>query len=600
MPACPKYFALIWIGFAAASGKLIDVPIIIQQLVKTQQRDGLITFETMLTLDAGNHPNYRTGTVRQYQADWWTKGEPPQTTVILSLANVAECLEFHRKERALSKVADNTYSGTQPHSGTHASMSGTDTSVKDLCVSYRKAAVHALHDLRHLRLQIKDKEVALENKRLLTMRRASAFNQLFEVAVVKDASESAAAPPPPAPATQPTEASTSKEQRVLRDRSKAKHGKNVPAIPKTLTNKQLANILREHAAAELDRHPQHPSDKWTWGVDLELADIRELFRAAERDLEPPHSGYDESLTEGSLVGKSSSAEPMPQSGFFSGIEDVDMPELSDSDMPAHFHYFPLHRPRTAVIDGTLPTGGNVPSPTASDLAFRLANFNIDNEVLGTGMATTQVQRASPSSSNHGADVLRALASSSSSDAGGDDVLRAIASSSSSDAGGADVLRALASSSSSDAGGADVLRALASSSSSDAGGADVLGELASSSSSDAGGADVLQALASSSSSDAGGADVLQALASSSSSSSSSSSNPGADILRALVSSSSSNSSSDPAPDILQAMASLSSDDGGSGDDLEGSDELMPVPVSQENMWTAADFAGYPDPDDCTAD
>jgi hypothetical protein len=238
-----------------------------------------------------------------------------------------------------------------------------------------------------------------------------------------------------------------------------------PALPRRLTNKQLATILQEHAAAEHERLRQHPSLKWTWGVDLERADIHELLHAADCNYELPHTGYDKSLVDGLLRGDDSSAGPMPGSGIYSIVKDIDMPELSAHDMPVHFRNFPLHRPRTQMIVGDLPTGGDIPSPTASDLALDLNSGN-DYDDAGAGGNTSNEQvssvprSSSPSigseanNSNPAVDFLEALAAASSSSSSNPavDIFQALAASSSSSslssnpAGG--VLEALAAASSS--------------------------------------------------------------------------------------------------------------------------------------------------------
>jgi hypothetical protein len=181
----PKYFPLMWIGFAAASGMLIDVPIITQRLVRSIKEGKPISLEMMLTLDAGNHHNHPTGIVEEYLADWWTVDVPPKYTDILNIHNLPECLQLHRKQKSMQRMNP----GTERHTGTTSRTHiGTDLTIREIFLSYRQAAVQSLHHLRQLGLQIQAKEVGLENQCRLTMRRASAFNQLFEAAVVKETS----------------------------------------------------------------------------------------------------------------------------------------------------------------------------------------------------------------------------------------------------------------------------------------------------------------------------------------------------------------------------------------------------------------------------
>jgi len=52
-------------------------------------------------------------------------------------------------------------------------------------------------------------------------------------------------------------------------------------VSRKLTTGQLADILLDNAKTTLSALQQHPSLKWTWGVDLDDNDILQLFRAAD-------------------------------------------------------------------------------------------------------------------------------------------------------------------------------------------------------------------------------------------------------------------------------------------------------------------------------
>ena len=323
---------------------------------------------------------------------------------------------------------------------------------------------------------------------------ALAFNQLFEAAVVKEtrctsarhSAQSAPALAPlqptvqPMPEAQPPQ-TTAPEIHMLHDQkpkpTQCIKAASRPTLPHKLTNKQLATIPEEHAAAEHERLQQHLSLKWTWGVDLEHADIHELCCATDQNYELPHTGYDESLVNGLLKGDDSSARPMPGSGIYSIIEDIFMPELSAHDMPVHFHNFPLHCPHTQMIIGDLLTGGDIPSPTASNLAFSLYSGNDYDDASASGntgnkqvpLSSSPLIETEVENSNPVGDFLEALAASSSSSSSNPavDILEALAALSSSSASSSnpagDVLEALtaaSSSSSSSANPADtILQAL---------------------------------------------------------------------------------------------------------------------------------------------
>jgi hypothetical protein len=612
-------FSLLWIGFAAASGKVIDVPIVTQKLLQQQGNQRAHTLEMMFTLDAGNHPNHPTGTMKEYQADWWTKDVPPHTSDILNMNNLPACLEFHRAQC-------NAYDGTEP--GIHDGTSGTedtniantnngsiDSTISSVCLSYRRVAVQAQRDLRQLRIEIQAKEAKLENARRLTMRRASAFHRLFEAAIRKETSEQTPAQTPartpaqiPAqiaaqtPALDPVPAQPTQDRRVLRNRTpKVPAPPGKAAVPRRLTNTELAEVLRNYAEAEHGRLSQHPSLKWTWGPSLEVADIKGMFRAADRNYEIPHTGYDESLQEGRLRGQYSFTASLPRStgNVHSTVEDVSMQELSDADVPVHFQLFPLHNPYTSPLSGELPAGGDLPSPTGSEIALLLHKESDDEDSNGnTG------NDGNDHSSNHGNDNT---GNDSNDNADGNDIIKGntdnenagetsniyVTHRQSSLPTGVTVLQralrqaAISISSGTSSGGIAVQQAfeLTSSVSSDTSAAahlrQALGAESVTSSSDEAATNLRQFLAAEVSGSDDDSELLKALAGASSSSSPSSSDCATDLLRTLSAVNDSEG---------ESLASLADDE---------RDESHVVPMAREvsRRWTAADFQHIPNPDDC---
>ena len=258
---------------------------------------------------------------------------------------------------------------------------------------YRGVAMDALYEMHNLRTQIQQRENTSEEHHLLTMRRASGLNQLFEAAVIKDAQESTRGPQPAAPfvlprgsqaqptapepvgpSTAPIPAPPLAHKPPAQHRLRARRPVQQVAAPgrtrvkntkaAKLSNKQLADILEDHSKAELDRWIQHPSLKWTWGADLDRGDIQQLFRAADKNYELPHSAYDESLDTGRFDGDDSRGPAMPRPEHWPPPVIPDehvIPELGSEDVPMHFRKFPLRRQRSAVPDEELPIGGEVSS-----------------------------------------------------------------------------------------------------------------------------------------------------------------------------------------------------------------------------------------------
>jgi hypothetical protein len=359
-----------------ASGKLIDIPIITRHLARfLLMEEAIIDFPTMLNLDAGNHPSHPTGTVPEYKWDWWTRDKSPSDDQLLGgLHSLSECLSFHRtvntsKFKPAAATTSNCPMAPMPHVNLPCTR----------CQHYRGMAMDALEEIKKLRVQVQHQEVTSENRRRLSMRRASGCNQLYEAVLFKETQ--VPVPPPQMPsfhaapglsgpsaqASQPTAAHAPTEgskpsapTRQLPARRAAVAARRQLAKPSSL--QELVEKVREHSKAEYHRWIQHPSLKWTWGVDLERDDIGELFRAGDINYRLPHSGYDYSLKDGRLKGQYSEAPTVETEGWQnSSFTKRKMPFLPIEDFPTHFSQFPLRRPRTHILEGDLPLGADISS-----------------------------------------------------------------------------------------------------------------------------------------------------------------------------------------------------------------------------------------------
>ena len=153
--------------------------------------------------------------------------------------------------------------------------------------------------------------------------------------------------------------------------------------PKLLSVSQLAEIIHQNAK---EQHclQQHPSLKWTWGVDLNKSDIWQLFHATNRQYELPHTGYNASLPDGCLHGQFSPYESVPSSFVPSIANDTGVPELSSINVPLHFDTFLLWHTYMESPIGNLLAGGHV-SPSSSDLAghFTMHHVSPGNQCILT-------------------------------------------------------------------------------------------------------------------------------------------------------------------------------------------------------------------------
>ncbi|KAH9952474.1 hypothetical protein BGW80DRAFT_1469795, partial [Lactifluus volemus] len=334
-------------------------------------------------LDAHNHPRYPTGLVENYMLDWWAASVIKPSPELLSHETLDKCLLVHHKQRE-AEMASARSAEVAMDMAPQASILerlGQLPTCK-CCNLYRNLAVGTGEDVQHLYRELKRLDQEVANQTASTKRRASAFNRLFEAAVLKETHDTASiststSTPVPTPSTSAPTPSTAEKpvpsranlKWHLRERIVATPQESVesqppgppPKIPRKLTLTKLAEIMQYHYRADRVRLENEPCLKWTWGVDLNDNDVRGLFRAGDRDYKPPHSGYDESLREGNFpgeysVGPSSAFIPPPSPKITPGTRPSDTPELAPNDIPHHFRAFPLHRPRAVVPRGALPHG----------------------------------------------------------------------------------------------------------------------------------------------------------------------------------------------------------------------------------------------------
>jgi hypothetical protein len=340
-------------------------------------------FEFLSTLDAGNHLSHPTGTVEEYEAEWWTKDQAVADDHTLTFEHLPSCLSFHRQVR--KQKDESVTSGIPTGTGTdHTTGTGTDgptgsrfqmpDPIMELdcssCRLYRSVAMDAIYKMGNVWGQCQQKESASQEHSSLQMWHASGFNKLFEAAILKEtqslspniSAPLASAPEiPSSPESEPIAAPKS-SSRQLHAQNVGKKTKARRIQAKKMTNQQLAKVVHRNAQVQYDSLKRQPSLKWTWGADLDREDIRRLFRAADRSYELPHSDYDYSLKPGRFSGEDSpyGTMPRPGSGIHSIIPDQKLPYLDTDEFPIHFHEFPLWRQRSVILAGELPIGGEFP------------------------------------------------------------------------------------------------------------------------------------------------------------------------------------------------------------------------------------------------
>jgi hypothetical protein len=176
---------------------------------------------------------------------------------------------------------------------------------------------------------------------IFATRRASGFNELFEAVVAKEF---------------PTPENVSQDDvsRLARVAGAGSFSVN-PSTTKKGKGKENQQsevvdgwrLISQERLKNADQNV-HPESKWTWGVDLEEQDLRDIVRSADRGLVLPHSGYDESLPDDI---SSSKYSPLPnlqdfeQEGnapFLPLSSDITVvPELEPHQFPIEFTIPPL-------------------------------------------------------------------------------------------------------------------------------------------------------------------------------------------------------------------------------------------------------------------
>jgi hypothetical protein len=183
-------------------------------------------------------------------------------------------------------------------------------------------------------------KVASEAERTISMRRASGFNQAFEAALIKETEGGEMVIDGAA-----TDAGESAKRRGKRRETETE---------------QRAEAFRRKSERELERLQDKPNLKWTSGVSLELEDLFGLVRAADRRLQLPHSGYDDSLNSGSLRPDSKGrvkADLKKGNAPFLDLSPTclrPVPELSDSEAPVVFDLPPLNRRADTIECAPIP------------------------------------------------------------------------------------------------------------------------------------------------------------------------------------------------------------------------------------------------------
>ncbi|KAF8816555.1 hypothetical protein BYT27DRAFT_7248164 [Phlegmacium glaucopus] len=313
-------FCLSYVGLETAMGHSLTIPVLIRSLAQSYEEETSAAkrfkfdpeFLEYLQSGIADIPGAH---IKNFSFDWWNQAEMPgQSIGLLNTQNLSECLKFHAREinQAEHRAAVGEGPSVQtsppedsglskPHYTWHDKI--WDDAEGDHCPCcrlYRAAVLGVMDRAKDLRNHVDAVESAYRAERALAICRTSAINLFFEAAVVKDTTNGA-------------------------------------------ESASAAGLTGQSEALK----------KWTWGVDLNEEDLRDMVRAADHEFQLPHLGYDESLADYDLLSDLTGptkkmhqalnkeiANPSPYEQLSLDIR-VEQ-ELEPHKFPLVFHNFPLY------------------------------------------------------------------------------------------------------------------------------------------------------------------------------------------------------------------------------------------------------------------
>jgi hypothetical protein len=350
-------------------GQSVKIPVIVRSLaIHLHHTDGRIRFpmdeELVRCLSAGLADEPGAG-VKKFIQPWWHQNGHPGAN-LLCQRSVKDHLEFHRNE--MRKVAG-AGAGAVPTSRPAISVDKHRYSWHDSvfkmpdgkncprCPLYRAVALGAIDKIKSELDSARGARVASSTEAKVAMRRASAFNQVFEAAVIREGEVQTGGP------AMGTEGRPGMEGQAGAEGQAGGRRNGKARETETQRRAEEFRLASEAELGRLQNAPNVKNVKWTSGAVLSYKDLLGLVRAADANLELPHSGYDDSLEDGSLrpdsKGRSKADMKKGDAPFLdvgSSVEEDD-PELSESEQPVVFEQRPLNR----LLDSPQTTPSMMPA-----------------------------------------------------------------------------------------------------------------------------------------------------------------------------------------------------------------------------------------------
>ena len=339
---------------ASALGHIIDIPILVRTLAIDYHQSSICSQSSFTDdmrhirqiLDAGPAPQSANCAIAKFALSWWLDDKSPEWNNFLNADTLMLCLEYHRSQRKndtsdrFPKPAGFTLPSYTWHWSAMADSAQPSHCTR--CRLYRSLALGTWSKLRDLRSFVHAARSQFSADVIVATRRASGLNEMFEKAVVKDTSAD-------------SDVGSEDISRLIavadagqsRPRSSRKKGKSRQVQESEKVKGWRLVSEGRLATAQKDTLP---ASKWTWGVDLTEADLKEMVHGADRGFILPHSGYDESLEDDQTWSKYSSLPDIDKlvkdgdAPFLPLSSDIThVPDLLPDEFPIDFCLPPLRR-----------------------------------------------------------------------------------------------------------------------------------------------------------------------------------------------------------------------------------------------------------------
>lgn len=317
-------------------GVAIDIPVIVRALCSVDIKSDAMR----LIIDAGPEVDDADAEITEFLHPWWEPGQlyPLAEKKYFNSTTAMTYLEFHRarkQEIPFGKVGFSTtpmrelfkqiYVLPQSSFGTLPVPRGKEPCTR--CRLYRAVALGSEDKLRDLSQVIQGAKSVFRMATTLSIRKASSYNLLYEAAVIKEATAGL------------TEVGTA-------DRTS---GLSMPGAERGQVPASWRAFCADPSATALPQ--SSPSGKWEWGCDLTREDLSALVRGADRNLDLPHTGYDDSLDDRSIPSVSTPFIQPGNAPFLQLSDDImDIPDLE----PHQFQQFDI------VLGGNRSVAGAAP------------------------------------------------------------------------------------------------------------------------------------------------------------------------------------------------------------------------------------------------